>query len=132
MSLILLIYLLESLDSINGIFMILGVFIFVALILALLIRANTSDNQTEVVWKLNSYIKKLMVWFFIVLLVNAPIPTKKTAYMMAGVYLTEELAETDLAQKVYGNSGEIADKLVKLVNKQLDNYLSEEVKEVNK
>jgi hypothetical protein len=67
-------------------------------------------------------LKKTFTILVVAVIMTVVIPSKKTAYIMVGAYVAQRIAE----------SGEIKDvgtKVYQLINKQLDSYLAEEVKD---
>lgn len=52
-------------------------------------------------------------------------PTQKTAYLMAGAYATQKIAENDKAQV-------IGDKVLQVINQKLDNIIEEATNEKSK
>jgi hypothetical protein len=83
---------------------------------------NKHKAQSEWCKKnLSNSLLVLLIMIFIVFLV----PSKKTGYMMAGAYIVQSLSDTDLAHKIYDESGNISGKVIQIVNKELDKYLEE-------
>lgn len=58
-------------------------------------------------------------------LMDFVVPSKKTGYLMVGAYMAQELANSEVAQKVWSESSNISGKIVKIINKELDGYLEE-------
>jgi hypothetical protein len=83
---------------------------------------NKHKAQSEWCKKnLSNSLLVLLIMIFIVFLV----PSKKTGYMMAGAYIVQSLSDSDLAHRIYDESGNISGKVIKIVNKELDKYLEE-------
>lgn len=66
-------------------------------------------------------IKTVFIIFTIATILSILLPSKKTAYIMVGAYAAQRIAES-------GEVKEVGTKVYKLINKQLDEYLVEEVK----
>jgi len=66
-------------------------------------------------------IKTAFTVLTIVTILAILLPSKKTAYIMVGAYVAQRIAES-------GEVKEVGAKVYQLINKQLDQYLVEEVK----
>jgi hypothetical protein len=138
MSLALLIYLLDSLERFHDMMhdissiVILWIIFLCGYWIYNAVEATDSYNKEEVInrhkakieWckkKIFGSLLILLAMIFMVFLV----PSKKTGYMMAGAYIVQSLSDTELAHRIYDESGNISGKVIQIVNKELDKYLEE-------
>lgn len=127
MTLALLIYVITVFSNINRIshaFEIISMCSLVVLGFIFLISHVESDTD-----KFRETVKKILkidvIIFVISIGISTIIPTEKTSYLMVGGYLAENVVKSDQFNNTISKSGEIVDKLTKIVNNKLDQYVEE-------
>ena len=66
-----------------------------------------------------------MIIFVISIGISTIIPTEETSYLMVGGYLAENVVKSEQFNNTISKSGEIVNKLTKIVNNKLDQYVEE-------
>jgi len=66
-----------------------------------------------------------VIIFVISIGISTIIPTEKTSYLMVGGYLAENVVKSEQFNNTISKSGEIVNKLTKIVNNKLDQYVEE-------
>lgn len=146
MSLILVIYLLSLLDPINALVSFIAIISTLTSIITMLWfmedyeyswNKDADGNFKPHVQKLLNFRKQvikiapvvaLSLWFITIL-----IPSQKTAYMMMGAYVGEEIIKSKTADAVANSTTEILGKVNKIINQKLDEYIEQDdTKEVKK
>ena len=79
-----------------------------------------------------SWIKRSITWFLIVGAISIAIPSEKTAYMMAGSYAAQTVAQSEAMGKVITESGKISSKILDIINNKLDGYVEETMQKAEK
>lgn len=95
-------------------------------LIATLISYADNSSKKDVAAQLLARSRRILVYFILVVSVLLLIPAKKTAYIMVGAYVTQQIAQN-------ANVQEFGSKVYKLISTQIDTYLEEELeKQVKK
>ena len=127
MNLALLIYAITVFSNINRIahaFEIISICCLV--ILSFIFLVSHTETETD---KFRETIKKILkidiIIFVLSISISTIIPTEKTSYLMVGGYLAENVVKSEQFNNTISKSGEIVNKLTKIVNNKLDQYVEE-------
>jgi hypothetical protein len=126
-------YFINTLNQIISLFQIIGfVGFFIASFVGAFAYLDNEFNTTQI-----KIIKTSFIVGVISLILLTFIPTEKTAYMMAGVYVAQEIAESPVTAQIVDKAGnrinriidgtdEINGKVYKIINQKLDSYIAEQ------
>jgi hypothetical protein len=104
----------------------------VVCVMGTLIYFVAKDDMSDDTRATTEKILKSALWVFVIsTALPVFIPAEKTSYMMVGGYLAENVVKSEQFNNTLSRSGEMVDKLSKIVNNKLDSYIEETEKQLS-
>lgn len=124
MELALLIYGINFLTQLNFVTKVVLFFLAITMFAAFVTVRDGEEEKT-------TFVKKVFKYFCIALVFFVLIPSEKASYLMVGGYVSQKVAQSDTMDNVLGESGNISNKVLTIINQKLDGYIDDTIEKVD-